>query len=320
VQIAKKIARNVRQSSGGLPHVKALGLLVNGRAQVSMNLTDYRKTSLHEAVEAVRAEAQQAGVNIHHSELIGLIPQAALLDTAAASIQLEGFTPRQVLETHLSSQTFQHLDKLSAGPSSPSPAPKAGLTITSNVAAAHSATQAASLVAAVAKLTLDKKKNSEVEGELKTAHQRAESLTHELAQIIDNDARTQEDILAAFKLPSGDRAREKARSEAIEQAILCALQVPLDMARKAVEVMSLAEHCVQVGDLGAIAESAAAVSLARAALFAAEYNLRINADSLQKRATGDSFVLELDALTARAARINRQARHILRERAGLKLE
>src|SRR5690349_1846628 len=75
VNIAKKIAKIVRQSSGGLQHVKALGLLVGGRAQVSMNLTNFKETPLQLVVEAIRMEAQQLGVGIHHSELIGLIPQ-----------------------------------------------------------------------------------------------------------------------------------------------------------------------------------------------------------------------------------------------------
>ena len=97
VEIARKIAKTIRQSSGGLPCVKALGLLVGGRAQVSMNLTDFHKTPLQLVVETIRAEARQAGVDIHHSELVGLIPQAALIDTAVSYIQLEGFKPAQVL-------------------------------------------------------------------------------------------------------------------------------------------------------------------------------------------------------------------------------
>src|SRR5512147_863057 len=82
VDIAKKIARAVRQSSGGLRYVKALGLLVEGRAQVSMNLTNFRETQVARVVETIRREAQRYGVGIHHSELVGLIPQEALTDAA----------------------------------------------------------------------------------------------------------------------------------------------------------------------------------------------------------------------------------------------
>ncbi len=326
VEIAKKIAASVRQSSGGLPCVKALGLLVAGRAQVSINLTDFHETPLHWVVEAVRAEAQRAGVAIHHSELIGLIPQAALTEAAAASLQLDGFTPNQVLETHLraniapppgpsaqSTQTLQpsaFLDTLAA----PTPSPGSGS------AAAYSAGMAAALVCMAAGLTIGKKKYADVEAEMKTIHERAGNLRRELTQAVDEDARAFEQVLATFKLPTGDRAQEKARNEAIEQSAIHTLQVSLDVARKTVEVMSLAERCAQIGNLSAIADAAAAVSIARAALTAAGYNARVNADTLQKKANGESFIFELDALEGRAARINRQARHILRERAGIKLE
>jgi glutamate formiminotransferase len=89
VAIAKKIARAVRHSSGGLRYVKALGLEVGGRAQVSMNLTDHTQTPLARVVELVRQEAARQGVAIHHSELVGLLPQQAMIDAAAWYLQLE---------------------------------------------------------------------------------------------------------------------------------------------------------------------------------------------------------------------------------------
>jgi len=101
ISIAQKIARAVRHSSGGLRYVKALGLLVEGRAQVSMNLTDYRKTPIHRVVEMIRREAARYGVSVVSSELVGLTPQQALLDTALYYLQLDGFSLDQVLESHL---------------------------------------------------------------------------------------------------------------------------------------------------------------------------------------------------------------------------
>jgi glutamate formiminotransferase len=99
VEIARDIARAVRTSDGGLPHVKALGLRVNGMAQVSMNLTDFRVTSLYQAVNAVRSHAARHGVEIASSELIGLIPQSALLDYALESLLLPPDTKAKILET-----------------------------------------------------------------------------------------------------------------------------------------------------------------------------------------------------------------------------
>jgi glutamate formiminotransferase / formiminotetrahydrofolate cyclodeaminase len=101
IEIAQKIAVAIRHSSGGLRFVKALGLLVNGRAQVSMNLTNYTQTPIARVVEMIRREAARYGVAIHHAELIGLIPQAALIEAAQWYLQFDQFSPDQILESRL---------------------------------------------------------------------------------------------------------------------------------------------------------------------------------------------------------------------------
>lgn len=101
VTIAKRIARSIRESSGGLPAVKALGLLVDGQAQVSMNLVDFRITQPHAVVARIAAEARLLGVEIDHSELIGLLPQEALLAAAAHALGLPALGADQVVELAL---------------------------------------------------------------------------------------------------------------------------------------------------------------------------------------------------------------------------
>lgn len=95
--IAKAIARTIRHSNGGLVGVRALGLLVGGKAQVSMNLTDYKRTPVHQVLEMIRSVAAHYGVSITHSELIGLMPQDALEDTAKWYLQLQDMDTSQVL-------------------------------------------------------------------------------------------------------------------------------------------------------------------------------------------------------------------------------
>jgi glutamate formiminotransferase len=101
VAVAKAIARAIRASSGGLPAVKAIGLLVNGQAQVSVNLVDYRVTPLHVMVEAVCREAALRGVTVARSELIGLIPEEAVLQAAAAYLKLPDLPRLRILENAL---------------------------------------------------------------------------------------------------------------------------------------------------------------------------------------------------------------------------
>jgi glutamate formiminotransferase len=101
VGIARQIARTIRESSGGLPCVRALGLRVGGCAQVSMNLTDYTRTPPHRAVAVVRQQASHLGTTIDHSELVGLIPRAALSGTSTDDLGLVDFDTGQILEARL---------------------------------------------------------------------------------------------------------------------------------------------------------------------------------------------------------------------------
>ena len=103
IEIANAIAKKVRHSSGGLRYCKAIGIELKKRdvAQVSMNLTDYTKTSLYSVHEMVRMEAMRYGVSIIGSEVIGLVPMAALAESAAYYLGIENFSINQVLEAKL---------------------------------------------------------------------------------------------------------------------------------------------------------------------------------------------------------------------------
>lgn len=103
VAIARAVARAVRQSGGGLPAVRAMGVYLasRGRAQVSMNLVDYRQTPLLRALDRVRREAAALGTRVVESEVVGLIPQEAALEAAREALQLPGLAPRQIFEERL---------------------------------------------------------------------------------------------------------------------------------------------------------------------------------------------------------------------------
>ena len=103
LDVAKKIAAAIRHSSGGFRFVKAMGIALEDRGivQVSMNLTNYEKTPIFRVFEVVKREAARYGVNVLESEIVGLVPAAALVSTAEYLLQLERFDPKQVLETKL---------------------------------------------------------------------------------------------------------------------------------------------------------------------------------------------------------------------------
>ena len=103
MEIANEIAKKVRHISGGLRYCKGIGIELKdrGQVQVSMNMTDYTRTALYRVFELIKVEARRYGVNVIGSEIVGLVPMEALMDTAAYYLGLEGFSMEQVLETRI---------------------------------------------------------------------------------------------------------------------------------------------------------------------------------------------------------------------------
>ena len=310
VEIAKKIGVAVRNSSGGLRFVKGMGLLVDGRAQVSMNLTNYRKTPIARVVEFIRREAERYGVGIHHSELVGLIPQEALVDAAVWYTQLDQFEKDQILETRLydSDENVDFLDALADG----APTPGGGS------AAAHAGAMGAGLVAMVARLSIGRKKYAEVEDEMKAVLAETEDLRTKLTHAVDEDAASFDAIMQAFRLPKETDDEKAARSQAIQDATLYAAEVPLQTATNAVRVMELALKVASVGNMNAITDGASGAAMARAALTSAGYNVRINVTSLKDEAKAAELVAAIKALEAKADDVDAALRKTLEERGGLK--
>ena len=318
VAIAKNIAKAVRHSSGGFKFVKAAGFLVEGQAQVSMNLTDYKQTPIARVVEAIRREAARYGVGIHHSELVGLIPQEALVDTAVWYTQLDQFNKEQVLETRLAA----------AGPSESSAPPASGFDFLNRLAsnaptpgggsaAAFSAAMAAGLVGMVAGGTIGKKKYAEVEGEMVAALAEAESLRKDLTIAVEEDAKAFEVVMASFKLPKETAEQITARGEAIQKATLDAAILPLGVAKKALRVMELGIRMMMQGNVNAISDAASAVIMANAAVAAAGLNVKINIASLEDKQQAVSMLPELAATEQQARLLVDAISAIMKDRAGL---
>ncbi|MBE7435647.1 MAG: glutamate formimidoyltransferase [Anaerolineales bacterium] len=318
VNIAKKIAKAVRQSSGGLRYVKGLGLLVDGRAQVSMNLTNFPETPIARVVEFIRREAERYGVGIHHSELVGLIPQAALVDAAVWYTQLDSFSPEQILESRLySPPTADASDSAGSGSSfieqlaAPTPTPGGGS------AGAYAGAMGAALVAMVSGVTIGKKKYADVEAEMQAIRVVAENLRAELTQAVDDDAASFEVLMAKFKMPKETDDQNSARDAAITQATLNAAHIPLHVAQHAVKVMELALKCAKHGLQSAISDAMSGFAMARASLTAAGFNVRININSLAEKSLGDKMLKDLAALEKAADKLEEEIQLVMKERGGV---
>ncbi|MEE8356484.1 MAG: glutamate formimidoyltransferase [Anaerolineales bacterium] len=307
-EIAKKIARAVRQSSGGLKFVKALGMMVDGRAQVSMNLTNFRKTPLPKVVEAIRTEAEKYGVGIYNSELVGMIPQEAMIDAAVWYTQMDLFSPDQILEEKMRSvvgenKQVKFLDSLAAGTATPG----------GGSAAAYSGAMAAALVSMVARLTLGKKGYADVEKDMEKILAESEVLREELTLAVSQDSDAFSRVMKAYKKPKSDQDREKA----IQDATLAASEVPLGVAIKALRVFELAIKIAELGNKNAITDAGAGANLALAAVTSAGYNVRINLGSLNKKKESKRLLSEMELIEDRALELMKKIKEIVSERGKL---
>jgi glutamate formiminotransferase/formiminotetrahydrofolate cyclodeaminase len=314
VGVADAIARVIRHSSGGLRYVKALGMLVDGRAQVSMNLTDYTRTPLARVVELIRRETQRHGVSIHHSELVGLIPQSALIEAARWYLQLDQFESDQVLESRLfeamrvdQSSGDAFLQALASG----DPTPGGGS------AAAYAGAMAAGLVAMVARVTLGKKKYASVEERMQEIADQADELRQVLSESVQRDSEAFEAVMAAYRLPKDSEKQQDEREEAIERATVHAAQVPLEVCRYAVTLLELAQEVGASGNLNAISDAGSAGAMARACLTAAGMNVRINASGLKKGSQAKAWLAELEKLEARASQFEANLIQLIKKRGGI---
>jgi glutamate formiminotransferase/formiminotetrahydrofolate cyclodeaminase len=285
VRVAKAIAASIREQSGGLKNVRALGFSIEGgrRAQVSMNLVNTEATPIHRVLALVREEAARHGAAVSGCEVVGLIPEYAMLDAAEHYLQLEGFRRDQVLELRLKTPPLTEATSVATffdSVASPTPTPGGG-TVSAFVGAL-----AATLPTMVAGLTLGKKKYAAHEEAMKEVRRRAAALRGRLLGLARKDSEAFEAVLEARRMAQSTPAEVEARDKAMAAADLEAMRVPLETARACLEVLELAVETARRGNVNAASDSGVAGLLAHAAaegaLLNVEINLKSAADSADK--------------------------------------
>ena len=284
VAIAKKIAKTVRFSTGGLRFVKGAGFLVRGMAQVSMNLTDFEQTPIHRVFEFVKREAERYGCVPVSSEIVGLIPKLALEQAAEWFLQVENFDSSLILENRLDAVMSVQIDVcgLRAGVepfieqlAAPTATPGGGS------AAAVAAAMAAGLAGMVASMSRGKKAYLQYENQLSEAIAALTPLREQLKAAIDADAESYNGVMKAYRA-----AREAKASgdgdRAINAALRQAASVPLGVAENAVEVARIASQLKPISNPNMSSDLTTAISLAGAALDGALANVAINLKSINQ--------------------------------------
>jgi len=295
VEIAKKIAKAVRFSSGGLRFVKGAGFLVRGQAQVSMNLTDFEQTPVHRAHELVKREAERYGVQASSSEIVGLIPKKALEAAAEWFLQVENFDSSLILENRLASimSGKSAVGGLRAGVepfieqlAAPTATPGGGS------AAAAAGAMAAALATMVAGMSRGKKAYMQYESDVSAALARLSVLREELKNAIDADAESYSAVMKAYK-----EAKTSSDADAIiDAALKQATSVPLSVAQKAAEVNEIATKLAPVTNPNMKSDLTTAKALAKAAIQGALANVEINMQSIKDAAFVAQTRAELKAI------------------------
>jgi glutamate formiminotransferase/formiminotetrahydrofolate cyclodeaminase len=294
VKVANQIARAIRFSTGGLRYVQALGFLVDGQAQVSMNLTNFKKTQIHNVQEMVRREAARYGLTITKAELIGMAPEQAFINAAQWYLQIDDLGEEQLLEKRITQSLeddftpYDFLEATAAGTATP------GGGSTAALAGAASA----ALTQMVANLTVNRKKYAAVKSEMEEILSRANILQQQLTLAIREDSEAFNQLMSVWrnKELSGD---EKAL--AIELATIRAGEVPLNVAQLASELAELSYAVTEKGNINAVTDAAAACIMARAAVQIATLNVKVNSSSMNDQELAKVWQGELAELDAKTA-------------------
>jgi glutamate formiminotransferase/formiminotetrahydrofolate cyclodeaminase len=284
IAVAKEIAKQIRTSSGGLPGVQASGFIVDGLAQVSMNLLDIDITSPAVVFNAIKARAEKQGVGVQYSEIVGLVPERALIGAAESLLRLSN-AGNHILEAKIRAAMPSAMPSATpaAGPSldgwidelaGGAPTPGGGS------AAALAGTLAAALVAMVARLTIGKKAYAGVEAQAREILAEAEELRVELRRLVDEDAAAYAGVGQAYKIPKAD----PHRAQAIDDALLSAARPPAEVVKRGRRLLALAQTIEHIGNQNAVSDARVAGMLARTAIDGATENVNANLAGMSEQA------------------------------------
>lgn len=324
---------------GTLKATKAIGWYIDEYeiAQVSMNITDISVTPLHVAFDEVCRAANERGVRVTGTEIVGLIPKRTLVEAgkyflhkqqrstglpeheliriAIKSMGLDDLKPfrpeEKVIEYMLAADDRKKslCDLTARGfaeeTASESPAPGGGSI------SAYMGALGAALGTMVANLSAHKPGWDERWKEFSDQAERGQKLMDELLALVDEDTEAFNRIMAVFAMPKGTEEEKAARAEALEAATLYATQVPLRTMKAAFRVFELVKSMAETGNPNSVSDAGVGAIAARGAVLGAGLNVKINAASLKDRAMADSLVMEAEAISARASMLEEEILNIV---------
>jgi glutamate formiminotransferase/formiminotetrahydrofolate cyclodeaminase len=326
---------------GSLEAVKAIGWYIEeyGIAQISMNLTNISVTPVHVAFDEVCRRAEARGLRVTGSELVGLVPLEAMLEAgryflrkqqrslglpdseiikiAVKSLGLDNLQPfdpdKKIIEYVLADKSLdllvdRPLVEFVGETASESPAPGGG-----SVSAAVGALGAA-LGTMVANLSAHKRGWDERWEEFSDQAVRGWSSVEELIALVDEDTRAFNGIMAAFKLPQGTEDEKAERDRAIQEATRRAMEVPLEIAEKALDSMEMIKTMAESGNPASVSDAGVGALCARAAVRGAALNVRINSSGLEDKSSVEEYLRRAEETVNRAETLEKEILEIVEEK------
>jgi len=311
---------------GRFKGVQAGGMMYDENiAQVSMNLLNYHQVNLHDVFEAAKEEAGKLGVKVTGSEIVGLVPKEALVLAGKFYSEKEGnktsdeeeavgiaidklglsnlylFKPeKKVIEYMI--EEVEHLASLSVKSflselGSSSPAPGGGSV------AALSGALGAALVSMVCHLTIGKKGYENVSDEMNEVLKKSNALKEKLTLLIDEDTNVFNNVMAAYKMPKETDEEKEKRRNAVQNALKNATNVPLDVMKQCVNVLTLAKTVSEKGNKSSVSDAGVAALMSLAGLNSAALNVEINLSGIKDEKFVSEMENEVETVTSNGERI-----------------
>lgn len=341
-KIVKDADGNPVMRPGTLPGTKAIGWYIEeyGIAQVSMNITDIARTPLHVAFDEVCRKADERGVRVTGTEIVGLVPKRALVEAgryflhkqrrstgiseeeivrmAVKSMGLDDLKPfvaeEKVIEYLLEAEDKKKrlvdmtCKAFAEETASESPAPGGGSI------SAYMGALGAALGAMVANLSSHKAGWDDRWREFSDRAEQGQRLMAELLHLVDEDTEAFNRIMNVFAMPKSTDEERAARSAALERATLYATEVPLRTMKAALGVFDLVRAMAAEGNPNSVSDAGVGALAARSAVLGARLNVRINAAGLKDRARAEALAAEADAVAAEAERLEREVLAIVEQK------
>ena len=314
---------------GTLKCTKAIGWYIDeyGIAQVSMNITNINVTPLHKAFDEVSRCAQNRGVRVTGTEIVGLVPERTLLEAGRYFLKKQqrsaGIPKRDILNIAIKSfglsdlKEFKPEEKIieyvmaegeekqrllvdltvkgfAEETSRESPAPGGGSV------SAYMGALGASLATMVANLSSHKPGWDDQWSEFAAVAEEGMALQERLLHLVDEDTEAFNRIMSAFGMPKNTPEEKAARTEAIQTATLFAAEVPLETMKASFEVFAVCRKMVERGNPNSVSDAGVGALAARAAVLGAGMNVKINAGSLKNREQAEALIAQANELIAKA--------------------